>query len=196
MKSGYSVRWYFDPAPARPAVPRLAAGAPPSRTLRAAQVRGGLKRTRPSLTAATSFAWQCSGRDEKTAPQPNQKTSIVPTGWRAPRRPGTAGVLASPGGSSLSFAVTCLSETESVVRDFRVSGVGFGPQGFQPHSICGRGSPDPMFCPRRAAIESVEQPWCNRYQHVSQLAFAGLTRPDGQQENGPSEGRGRPASQL
>src|SRR5580700_11444855 len=27
MKSGYSVRWYFNPGPARPAVRRLAAGA-------------------------------------------------------------------------------------------------------------------------------------------------------------------------
>jgi hypothetical protein len=90
---------------------------------RPARLSRGWQRAPPPV------AWRCSGRDEKTAPQPNQKTSIVLAGWRTPRRPGTAGVLASLGGSSLSLAVTCLSETGSVVRDFRVSGVGFGPQG-------------------------------------------------------------------
>ena len=68
---------------------------PPSRTLRAAQARGGLGRTRPSLTAAAPAAWECSGRDEKTAPQPNQKTSIVAAGWRTLQRPRTAGIYTS-----------------------------------------------------------------------------------------------------
>ena len=69
---------------------------PPSRTLRAAQARGGLGRTRPSLTAAASVVWECSGRDEKTAPQPNQKTTILVAGRRTLRRPGTAGIFKSP----------------------------------------------------------------------------------------------------
>ena len=55
---------------------------PPSRTLRAAQARGGLGRTRPSLTAAASVVWECSGRDEKTAFQPNQKTGLAAEAMR------------------------------------------------------------------------------------------------------------------
>ena len=35
------------------------------------------ERARPSLTAATRLAWGCSGRDEKTALQPNQKTGVA-----------------------------------------------------------------------------------------------------------------------
>src|ERR1019366_3318311 len=101
---------------------------PPSRTLRAAQARGGLGRTRPSLTAAAPAAWECSGRDEKTAPQPNQKTSIVVAGWRTLQRPQTARIFTS----SCRVAFTACGDLGNGGRilgvfSFRVSGVGFGP---------------------------------------------------------------------
>ena len=54
-----------------PADPSVASCSPPSRTLRAA-AGGGL---RPSLTATARAAQRRSGRDEKTALQPNQKTA-------------------------------------------------------------------------------------------------------------------------
>jgi hypothetical protein len=69
------IRLHPTHRPARPAVLTLASCSPSSRTLRAAS-GGGLERTRPSLTAAPRDASRRSGRDEKTALQPNQKTRI------------------------------------------------------------------------------------------------------------------------
>ena len=101
----------------------------PSRTLRAAQARGGLGRTRPSLTAAAPDARDCSGLDGKTAPQPNQKTSIVVAGRRALQRSQTARAFTS----SWRVAFTACGDPRNGGRilsvfGFRVSGVGFGPR--------------------------------------------------------------------
>ena len=76
-----------------PGCPRLASCSPPSRTLRAA-CGGGLgrpeaiPRVKPEgrlLTAAARDAWKRSGRDEKTALQPNQKTTVPDADWRTTR---------------------------------------------------------------------------------------------------------------
>src|ERR1019366_6031253 len=88
---------------------------PPSRTLRAAQARGGLERTRPSLTAATPAAWECSGRDEKTANRPNQKTSIVVADWRPLQRPQTARIFSSSWRVAFTACCDLAPEAESWV---------------------------------------------------------------------------------
>ena len=48
---------------------------------------------RPSLTAATRLAWGCSGRDEKTALQPNQKTGLPPAVGRTTHALQTADIF-------------------------------------------------------------------------------------------------------
>ena len=68
--------------PVRPAVlslaRRVAALKDAARRLR----RWPRGRARPSLTAAARVAFWCSGRDEKTALQPNQKTGLAVEGRR------------------------------------------------------------------------------------------------------------------
>jgi hypothetical protein len=86
---------------------------PPSRTLRAAQARDGLGRTRPSLTAAASAAWDCSGRDEKTTSRPNQKTSFVVTGWRTLQQTQAAGMSTSQTRIAFTACGEPLPEAES-----------------------------------------------------------------------------------
>ena len=90
VKRKSAIGWFL----ARAAL-RVASCSPPSRTLRAA-CGGGL---RPSLTAAARAARASAGRDEETAPPPNQETPMVlyPMSWRA--RPGL------PGGSLLRVVV-------------------------------------------------------------------------------------------
>ena len=67
------------------------------------------------MTAAAPAAWECSGRDEKTAPQPNQKTSIVvPVGERFSDHERRAS-LRRPAGSRLPLAATSGTEAESWV---------------------------------------------------------------------------------
>jgi len=60
--------------PVRPAVPRLARHAPALKDAARRQRRWPRQAARPSLTAAAYLAWRSSGRDEKTALQPNQET--------------------------------------------------------------------------------------------------------------------------
>ena len=81
------------------------------------------------MTAATSAAWQCSGRDEKTAPRPNQKTSIVSARWRTLQRPRTARIITS----YRQAAFTACGDMGNAgriqgVSSFRVSGLGFTPR--------------------------------------------------------------------
>ena len=68
--------------PARPAVlslaRRMVALKDATRRLR----RWPREAARPSLTAAIRLALGCSGRDEKTALQPNQKTALAVEGRR------------------------------------------------------------------------------------------------------------------
>jgi hypothetical protein len=64
-------RWPMPPN--RPASSSLAACSPASRALRAAQGNG----LRPRLTQAPRAGVETSGRDKKTALQPNQKTMFV-----------------------------------------------------------------------------------------------------------------------
>jgi hypothetical protein len=68
--------------PVRPAVPRLARHAPALNDAARRQRRWPRQAARPSLTAAAYLAWRSSGRDEKTALQPNQKTAFSLAGWR------------------------------------------------------------------------------------------------------------------
>lgn len=50
-------------------------------------------RARPSLTAAPRLAFGCSGRDEKTALQPNQKTGLAVGGRRTTHALQTADIF-------------------------------------------------------------------------------------------------------
>ena len=79
--------------PVRPVVPslarRVAALKDATRRLR----RWPREAARPSLTAATRLAWGCSGRDEKTALQPNQKTGLTLAGGRTTHALQTADIF-------------------------------------------------------------------------------------------------------
>jgi hypothetical protein len=68
--------------PARPAVLRLAMRATALKDAARHLRRWPHGRARPSLTASTHIAFCCSGRDGKTALQPNRKTAMVGGRWR------------------------------------------------------------------------------------------------------------------
>ena len=75
----------MNPQPRKPVRPAVPSVARPMTALKDAERR--LRRwpreeTRPSLTAAIRLARGSSGRDGKTALQPNQKTGLPPTGKR------------------------------------------------------------------------------------------------------------------
>lgn len=63
--------------PARPAVLSLAMRATALKDAARRLRRWPHGRARPSLTASTHIAFCCSGRDGKTALQPNQKTRLA-----------------------------------------------------------------------------------------------------------------------
>lgn len=63
--------------PVRPAVLSLARRAAALKDAARRQRRWPRERARPSLTAAARLAVGCSGRDGKTALQPNQKTAVT-----------------------------------------------------------------------------------------------------------------------
>ena len=68
--------------PMRPAVLSLARPGAALKDAKRRLRRWPRERTRPSLTAAPRLAFGCSGRDEKTALQPNQKTERALEGSR------------------------------------------------------------------------------------------------------------------
>ena len=68
--------------PVRPAVPRVAARAAALKDAARRLRRWPRGRARPSLTAAARAAGIGSGRDGKTALQPNQKTGLAMIGPR------------------------------------------------------------------------------------------------------------------
>ena len=63
--------------PARPAALSLARRAATLKDAARRLRRWPRETARPSLTAPTRLAFWCSGRDEKTALQPNQKTGLA-----------------------------------------------------------------------------------------------------------------------
>ena len=68
--------------PVRPAVLSLASRAVALKDATRRLRRWPREGARPSLTAAVRLAFGCSGRDEKTALQPNQKTGLAVVGRR------------------------------------------------------------------------------------------------------------------
>ena len=68
--------------PARPAITMLARHAAALKDAARRLRRWPREGARPSLTAAACLAVRCSGRDEKTALQPNQKTGVAEGGRR------------------------------------------------------------------------------------------------------------------
>lgn len=68
--------------PVRPAVLSLARWVATLKDAARRLRRWPRERARPSLTAAPHLAFWCSGRDEKTALQPNQKTGLAVEGGR------------------------------------------------------------------------------------------------------------------
>ena len=68
--------------PVRPAVLRLARRATALKDATRRLRRWPRRSARPSLTAAVRLALGCSGRDEKTAFQPNQKTGLAAEAMR------------------------------------------------------------------------------------------------------------------